>query len=142
MTTRRTINDITSDELDALYDRLNQMRDVIARVRETCEQLHRACVLADGHPRTDRERGVLQAVTRVSAALTATEATGPCTQHPQAPTIGGHCGGCTIYPADMRPARPGIRGLLEHVGIATTGRDITVAGHVVDPAEPPRRSED
>jgi hypothetical protein len=28
----------------------------------------------------------------------------------------------------------GIRGLLEHVGIDTTGRDITVAGRVVDPA--------
>jgi len=31
---------------------------------------------------------------------------------------------------------PGIRGLLEHVGIDTTGRDITVAGRVVDKALP------
>ena len=29
---------------------------------------------------------------------------GPCEQHPHAPVIGGHCGGCTVYPADMRPA--------------------------------------
>jgi hypothetical protein len=29
---------------------------------------------------------------------------------------------------------PGIRGLLEHVGIDTTGRDITVAGRIVDAA--------
>jgi hypothetical protein len=32
------------------------------------------------------------------------------------------------------PAGTGIRGLLEHVGIDTTGRDITVAGRIVDPA--------
>jgi hypothetical protein len=35
---------------------------------------------------------------------------------------------------DARPASSGIRGLLEHVGIDTTGRDIIVAGRVVDPA--------
>ncbi|MFF8447898.1 hypothetical protein ACF06Q_09375 [Streptomyces leeuwenhoekii] len=29
---------------------------------------------------------------------------GPCAQHPTAPVIGGMCGGCTQYPADMRPA--------------------------------------
>ncbi|MFF9124379.1 hypothetical protein ACF09J_13895 [Streptomyces sp. NPDC014889] len=28
----------------------------------------------------------------------------PCAQHPNAPVIGGICGGCTQYPADMRPA--------------------------------------
>ncbi|MEU7381529.1 hypothetical protein AB0A91_16305 [Streptomyces sp. NPDC042207] len=28
----------------------------------------------------------------------------PCEQHPNAPVIGGICGGCTQYPADMRPA--------------------------------------
>ncbi|MER8219720.1 hypothetical protein ABTZ58_03800 [Streptomyces sp. NPDC094143] len=28
----------------------------------------------------------------------------PCAHHPHAPVIGGHCGGCTVYPADMRPA--------------------------------------
>jgi len=25
----------------------------------------------------------------------------PCTRHPHAPTIGGMCGGCTQYPADV-----------------------------------------
>lgn len=29
---------------------------------------------------------------------------GPCAQHPGAPVIGGMCGACTQYPADMRPA--------------------------------------
>jgi len=32
------------------------------------------------------------------------EMTGPCAQHPEGPVIGGICGGCTQYPADMRPA--------------------------------------
>lgn len=41
----------------------------IARVRAVCDQLHRASVLADGQPHTDRERGVIQAVSRVVAAL-------------------------------------------------------------------------
>jgi hypothetical protein len=40
--------------------------------------------------------------------------------------IDGHADGCRDV--------PGIRGLLEHVGIDTSGRDITVAGQVVDPA--------
>lgn len=38
-------------------------------------------------------------------------------------------------PAEAQPGHTGIRGLLEHVGIDTTGRDITVAGKVVDAAE-------
>lgn len=37
---------------------------------------------------------------------------------------------------------PGIRGLLEHVGIDTTGRDITVAGRVVDAAPQPVDGEE
>jgi hypothetical protein len=41
-------------------------------------------------------------------------------------------GGCTPACADT----PGIRGLLEHVGIDTTGRDISIRGVVVDPATP------
>jgi len=34
-----------------------------------CDQLRRASVLADGEPHTNRERGVIQAITRVLAAL-------------------------------------------------------------------------
>ncbi|MEU6597897.1 hypothetical protein [Streptomyces flaveolus] len=41
----------------------------LTRVRETCDQLHRAAVLADDQPHSDRERGIIQAVTRVRAAL-------------------------------------------------------------------------
>lgn len=26
---------------------------------------------------------------------------GPCERHPDAPVIGGMCGGCTIYPSDF-----------------------------------------
>ncbi|MGW1961793.1 hypothetical protein ACWCPD_16130 [Streptomyces sp. NPDC001935] len=43
--------------------------DALGRVRDVCDQLRRAAVLADGRPRSDRERGVVQAVTRIMAAL-------------------------------------------------------------------------
>ncbi|MEV5236443.1 hypothetical protein [Streptomyces pseudogriseolus] len=39
------------------------------RVRAVCDQLLRSSVLADGQPHTDRERGVVQAVTRILAAV-------------------------------------------------------------------------
>lgn len=42
---------------------------VLARVRAACDQMHAASVLADGEPHTDRERGVVQAVARIRAAL-------------------------------------------------------------------------
>ncbi|MFJ1653669.1 hypothetical protein ACIOC2_20225 [Streptomyces sp. NPDC088337] len=41
---------------------------------------------------------------------------------------------------EAQPA--GLRGLLEHVGIDTTGRDITVAGRVVDEAQPAWAAEE
>ncbi|HET6636795.1 MAG TPA: hypothetical protein VFH77_17390 [Streptomyces sp.] len=42
-----------------------------------------------------------------------------------------------VYPLiDDEPRPGGLRGLLEHVGIDTRGRDISVAGRVVDAAEP------
>lgn len=39
------------------------------RVRAVCDQLHRAAVLADGQPHTERERGIVHAATRVRAVL-------------------------------------------------------------------------
>ncbi|MFJ6561881.1 hypothetical protein ACIQMV_18870 [Streptomyces sp. NPDC091412] len=39
---------------------------------------------------------------RVRNALAEPGPDRPCTQHPTAPVIGGICGGCTQYPADMR----------------------------------------
>jgi hypothetical protein len=39
------------------------------RVRAVCDQLHRAAVLADGQPHTDRDRGIVHAVTRIRATL-------------------------------------------------------------------------
>lgn len=41
----------------------------LRRVRAACDQLHGAAVLDDGQPHTDRERGVIQAVNRIVAAL-------------------------------------------------------------------------
>ncbi|WP_426568136.1 hypothetical protein [Streptomyces canus] len=43
---------------------------------------------------------------------------------------------------DGEPKPTGIRGLLEHVGIDTRGRDITVAGRVVDAADLKATSQD
>ncbi|MFI6347275.1 hypothetical protein [Streptomyces sp. NPDC050560] len=38
----------------------------------------------------------------VADVLAHRESDAPCPQHPNAPVIGGICGGCTQYPADMR----------------------------------------
>ncbi|MFF9215590.1 hypothetical protein [Streptomyces viridosporus] len=137
MITRRSVNEITSDELDALYGRVERAEAALARAHEWADELDevaRRIHPEAAHPaaaglriRMDYDPRETQPSAPVSAE--------PCVQHPHAPVIGGQCGGCTVYPADMRPTRPGIRGLLEHVGIDTTGRDITVAGRVVDTAE-------
>jgi hypothetical protein len=58
-----------------------------------------------------------------------------CVQHPVLDDLPAD--GCTPACATT----PGIRGLLEHVGIDTTGRDITVSGVVVDPATPGRTDQ-
>jgi hypothetical protein len=51
----------------------------IARVRAECDRLHRASVLADDEPHTDRERGIVQAITRIRAALAEPAPTTPAT---------------------------------------------------------------
>jgi hypothetical protein len=50
-------------------ERAEKAEAAIDRVKAACDQLHRASVLADGEPHTDRERGVMQAVRRVLNAL-------------------------------------------------------------------------
>lgn len=60
----------------------------------------------------------------------ATEATG--LHRPDTRAATEATDGCT----NACESATGIRGLLEHVGIDTTGRDITVAGNVVDAAKP------
>lgn len=44
----------------------------ITRVHAVCDRLHRASVLADGQPHTDRERGIVRALERVLGALDGT----------------------------------------------------------------------
>jgi hypothetical protein len=85
-------------------ERAERAEAVVARVREEAQWLRR------NYP------GLTQLHSRLDAALDppAPNATDGCTTS---------CDGAT-----------GIRGLLEHVGIDTTGRDITVAGRVVDAA--------
>lgn len=53
-------------ELEQLRAERRQLED---RVRAECDRLRAAAVLADGEPHTDRERGIVAAVTRVLAAL-------------------------------------------------------------------------
>jgi transcriptional regulator with XRE-family HTH domain len=53
----------------AWQERGDQAEAAIIRVRNACDQLRRAAVLADGQPHTDRERGILQAVDRITRAL-------------------------------------------------------------------------
>jgi hypothetical protein len=67
---------------DVALAELRTELDALTRVRIACDQLRRAAVLADGQPHTDRERGILQAVDRITRALdepaagpTATQAT-------------------------------------------------------------------
>jgi hypothetical protein len=76
LTVRRAIADAVLAAVEEFLDigeaearRESDAEAAVARVRDACDQLHRASVLADGLPRTDRERGVLQAVERIAAAL-------------------------------------------------------------------------
>lgn len=78
-----------------------------AEVRATA--LHQAADLAEkigsrylDHALSGEGNGAMG----VAAALRAfadTPMPAPCPQHPAAPVIAGVCGGCTQYPADMRP---------------------------------------
>lgn len=101
---------------DALRHRAERAEAAITRVRA-------AIHVADDEDVTDWQRGfracsivALQALDQPEPApdTAATQATDGCTTA---------CDGGT-----------GIRGLLEHVGIDTTGRDITVGGRLVDAA--------
>lgn len=69
----------------------------IGRVRAECDviEAERARV---GESFGD---GMVDATARIRCALDG-PAVEPCEQHPGAPVIGGMCGGCTVYPADMR----------------------------------------
>jgi hypothetical protein len=74
-------------DLCAEQEASNQARqEVIDRVRETCDRLRRANVLADGQPHGDRSRGTLQAVERVLAALDPPQEQ-PAARHDGGPTV-------------------------------------------------------
>jgi hypothetical protein len=118
---------ITQQQLDALYADLDRYEEVQGEMNERAIDLTRRAaraeaaiervrVLCSPEQNTDqlgylrRSRDVLAALDEPPAA----KAADGCT---------AACDGVT-----------GIRGLLEHVGIDTTGRDITVAGRTVDAA--------
>jgi hypothetical protein len=77
----------------------------------------------DDAPRTPTEP---RHPARGRARSTEDEVARPCEQHPHAPVIGGLCGGCTQYPADM--VKPSGSAATEATGPATpddTRRDNT-----------------
>ncbi|MEV8548358.1 hypothetical protein AB0L04_00685 [Streptomyces glaucescens] len=75
MTHRIGINDITSDQLDALYDRLDRVREVATRWQAAAATEANALLLAG--VASDMILGVLDGEGRATPAPAATEATGP-----------------------------------------------------------------
>ncbi|MEV6124403.1 hypothetical protein AB0M23_28500 [Streptomyces sp. NPDC052077] len=63
-----------------------------ARIAAWTAELAKRCgpACAEGHTYTGR-----------CESARPRETAGPCARHPHAPVIGGMCGGCTQYPADM-----------------------------------------
>lgn len=112
MSERIPMDELNSDQLDALYDRIATLESVAAGnkrhvqlivpdLERAEEAVARAYALAD---RWQAAHGSAQFLVRVAGAElreVLEEAAAPCEQHPNAPVIGGLCGGCTVYPADM-----------------------------------------
>ncbi|MFF9269119.1 hypothetical protein [Streptomyces rochei] len=88
---------------------------IAAHTAELAERCGPAC--AEGHTYTGRCEGahpcgvddseatapdIVHPVTEPQAS-SSQQVDEPCVQHPNAPVIGGMCGGCTQYPADMVP---------------------------------------
>ncbi|MDX2698953.1 hypothetical protein [Streptomyces ipomoeae] len=126
MSDRLTVDTITGDQLDALYDdrdrvgyevqqwkatygehalrdtlaRLNRAEAAVERVRALDEQWVQAGPPPLG---ASMARWWDARLAELRAALDETkeQPAAPCQQHPRAPVIGGICGGCTQYPNDM-----------------------------------------
>lgn len=71
----------TVEDWEQQKQRAETAEATITRVRNACDQLHRAAVLADNQPHSDREHGIVQAVTRVRAALRGPDRPDPPTDH-------------------------------------------------------------
>ncbi|MET8818496.1 hypothetical protein [Streptomyces rochei] len=82
--------------------------ELAARCGPACAEGHTYTGRCEGaHPRgaDDSEAtapDVVHPVTEPQAS-SSQQVDEPCVQHPNAPVIGGMCGGCTQYPADMVP---------------------------------------
>ncbi|MEU8555927.1 hypothetical protein AB0C80_18325 [Streptomyces anthocyanicus] len=113
------VEHVSADDPRAHWDG-HSTEDKYARIRQHTRQLARRCgsACAEGHTYTGRCEGAHQVddsdTTTPDVVHPATEPQAsnpqqvdePCPQHPHAPTFDGVCGGCTQYPADMKPATP------------------------------------
>ncbi|MER5312721.1 hypothetical protein ABT034_33665 [Streptomyces sp. NPDC002773] len=89
------------------------------------------CGHAAHRPGTECEDGVAHGPKRWHRCLCLNLVGADHACHPKMTCQGGTLGYSDVWHVQRRS---GLRGLLEHVGIDTTGRDITVDGAVVDPA--------
>ncbi|MFC7929144.1 hypothetical protein [Streptomyces cinereoruber] len=103
------------------------MTDQTSTERPTCP----GCGHTAHHPGTECESGVEHGPKRWHRCLCLNLVGAETACHPQMTCQGGKLGYSDAWHIQRRS---GLRGLLEHVGIDTTGRDITVDGKVVDAA--------
>ncbi len=89
------------------------------------------------HPGTECEAGVEHGLKRWHRCLCLNLVGAETACHPKMTCQGGTLGYSDVWHIQRRS---GLRGLLEHVGIDTTGRDIAVDGKAADAARPPPRS--
>ncbi|MFJ1657202.1 hypothetical protein [Streptomyces anthocyanicus] len=113
------VEHVSADDPRAHWDG-HSTEDKYARIRQHTRQLARRCgsACAEAHTYTGRCEGAHQVddsdTTTPDVVHPATDPQAsnpqqvdePCPQHPHAPTFDGVCGGCTQYPADMKPATP------------------------------------
>lgn len=133
-TGRPTASTITQQQLDTLHEKLDAYRESRRRWRDAAYTDRRIALVANDRLARVRE---LAAELFVAGSTSTERAVGrrilselaePGEEPDAAATeaTDGHSSACHDV--------TGIRGLLEHVGINTTGRDIAVAGRLVDPA--------
>ncbi|MFI2761365.1 hypothetical protein ACH5A3_21225 [Streptomyces echinatus] len=132
MTDRRTASTITDTELDQLYNRLADYENRITW-HTTCAACAR--VLDSAIRETERRERAEATLREVLDAFEAYWASASYCGPGRSAVQPEHFQAWRALLNQPAPAA-GLRGLLDHVGIDTHGRDISVDGRVVDAAAP------